>query len=375
MVRGNKVKIGICVRTWGELGGIGVYTRSIVNALIQLDKKNEYCLLYSNPSHMGNFKNAANVKEIFVPAHGKWMWDQWAVPRYVRREKIDVLFHTKFAIPFMAKCKTAMVLHGTERFVFPEHHQRADLWFFKTVYPQYLKQASLILAVSERGRQDIIEKLGIDPLKIKTVHLAANPAFHVINNQEFLENILDQYRLPKRFIIYVGHIYPGKNVGRLFRAVSLVRKNFDIDLVIAGAPRWKYKGDLALIPKLDLDGHVHVLGHVPHDELVALYNLAQLTAFPSFYESFPAIPLEANSCGCPVVISRTGGSPEAAGDAALYVDPLDVEGIAAAISSVLADTNIRNDLIEKGFKNVRRFSWEKTAQETLDALEWIAGQG
>jgi glycosyltransferase involved in cell wall biosynthesis len=369
------VKIGTCVRTWGERGGIGVYTRSIVNALVELDKKNEYRLFYADPEHMGTFTTAANVKEIYVPAHGKWVWDQWAVPRHAKRENIDVLFHTKFAIPFVAHCKTAMVLHGTERFVFPEHHQTTDLWFFKTVYPQYLKRASLILAVSERGRKDIIEKLGIDPEKIKTVHLAANPAFRVINDKDLLVKIRGKYRLPNRFIIYVGHIYPGKNVGRLFQALSVVRENTDIDLVIAGSPRWKYQDDLALISKLNLDGHVHVLGHVPHDELVALYNLAELTAFPSFYESFPAIPLEANACGCPVVISRTGGSPEAAGDAALYVDPLDVAGIAAAIAKVLSDGGLRQDLIEKGFKNSRRFSWDRAAKETLAALEWVAGRG
>ncbi|MDX9979161.1 MAG: glycosyltransferase family 1 protein [Lentisphaeria bacterium] len=367
--------IGICARTWGERGGIGAYTRSIVSALVQIDTRHQYRLFYADPSHVGNFRSAPHVRELHVPARGKWLWDQWAVPRAARREKVDVIFHTKFAIPFLARCRTAMVLHGTERFVYPEHHQRADLWFFKTVYPQYLRRASLILAVSERGRQDIIEKLGIEAHKIKTVHLAANPVFRVLRDRQVLEEARRRYRLPARYIVYVGHIYPGKNIGRLFQALALVRQQHDIDLVIAGAPRWKYKDDLALIPQLKLDGHVHVLGHVPHEELVALYNLAALTAFPSFYESFPAIPLEANACGCPVVISRTGGSPEAAGDAALYVDPPDVPGIAEAITRILTDEGCRQDLIARGFKNAARFSWDKAARETLQALEWVVGEG
>ncbi len=363
------MKIGICVRTWGEKGGIGVYTRSVVRNMIALDRKNQYRLFYSNPADIGTFRGEDHVREIHVPAAGKWMWDQWAMPRCARQEDVDIIFHTKFAIPFLTKRKTAMVLHGTERFVHPEFHQKADLLFFKTVYPQYLKRASLILAVSERGRQDIIERLHIEPSKIHTVHLAADPEFRIIKDESFLQRVKEKYRLPKRFIVYVGHIYPGKNVGRLLKAFSEVRKSHDIDLVIAGAHRWNYESDLALIPKLGLEEKVHLIGHVPHEELVGLYNLAEMTAFPSFYESFPAIPLEANACGCPVVISGTGGSPEAAGDAAVYVDPSDQSSIEKAILQVLTDEALRKDLVEKGFRNAKRFSWEKTAARTLAALE------
>lgn len=369
------MKIGICVRTWGELGGIGVYTRSIVNALIQLDKKNEYCLLYSNPAHMGNFKSADNVKEIFVPAHGKWMWDQWAVPRYARREKIDVLFHTKFAIPFLAKCKTAMVLHGTERFVFPEHHQTADLWFFKTVYPQYLKQASLILAVSERAKIDIIERLNINPEKIKVAYLAADPIFRVVQDSALLSSVRDKYRLPVSFLLFVGHIYPGKNVARLLRAFARLRRYIEIKLVIAGSPRWKYQKDFDLINQLGIEDHVVLAGHVPQDDLVAFYNLAKAAVFPSHYESFGLINVEANACGCPLVTSRTGGSSEAAGEGAVYVDPLDENDLFEGISRILSNEALRKQLIEKGFENAKRFSWEKTARETLNALEWVAAKG
>ena len=365
------MKIGICARTWGENGGIGVYSRSVIDAIVHLDTRNEYHILYANEAHLGSLASMDRVREVYLPAKGKWMWDQWAVPKYAHREGLDVIFHTKFTIPFLARCKTAMVLHGTERFIHPEFHQTFDLWYFRTIYPQYLKRASLILAVSERGRQDIIEKLGIDGQKIRTVHLAINPIFRVIDDEKILNGVREKYNLPRKFIIYVGHIYPGKNFGRLVKAFALVRSKHNVDLVVAGSPRWKYEADLALVSKLGLENNIHILGHVSHENLVALYNLADLTAFPSFYESFPAIPLEANACGCPVVISCTGGSPEAAGDAALFVDPMDVQDISGAISRVLGDKSLQQDLIEKGFKNVTRFSWEKTARATLDAIEWV----
>ena len=365
------MRIGICLRTWGERGGIGVYTRSIVNAMVDFDRKNQYVLFFSDPLHLGTFESADHVQEICVKASGKWMWDQWAVPQHAKRENVDIVFHTKFSIPFLAKCKTAMVCHGTERFVYPEFHRMLDIWFHRIVYVQYLKRASLIVAVSNLAREDLIRRVGIDAEKIRTVPLAVNQVFRIIREERLLEEIREKYALPKMFILYVGHIYPGKNIGRLLKSMAIVRKEMDVDIVIAGAPRWKYKSELDLISQLDLSEHVHILGHVSQEELAVLYNLAAATAFPSFYESFGLPNLEANACACPLVTSQTGGSPEVAGDAALYIDPLDVDGMAAAITRVLSDATLREDLIQKGLMNVKRFSWEKAARETLGALEWV----
>jgi glycosyltransferase involved in cell wall biosynthesis len=364
------VRIGICARTWGENGGIGVYTRSVIPSMLDLDARNEYHILYSNKAHLGSLTGTDRVREVYLPAKGKWMWDQWAVPRYAHREGLDMIFHTKFAIPFLARCKTAMVLHGTERFVHPEFHQSGDLWFFKTVYPQYLKRASLIIAVSNRAKEDIISYMGIDPEKVRVAYLATDPIFRSISNPEQLGFVREKYHLPPRFILFAGHIYPGKNFGRLLEAFSMVRKDMNIHLVVAGGMRWKYQNDLNAIETLGLQKSVHFAGYVPQNELVAFYNLAAATVFPSHYESFGLPNIEANACGCPLVTSRTGGMPEAAGNAAMYVDPLDVADIANAIVRVLTDEDLRQALIAKGYENAARFSWEKTARATLDALEW-----
>jgi glycosyltransferase involved in cell wall biosynthesis len=369
------MRIGICARTWGEKGGIGVYTRNVVNAMLDLDKKNEYRILYASEAQIGSIEDTERIREIYLPARGKWMWDQWAVPKFARAENLDVVFHTKFSIPFLAPCKTAMVLHGTERFVHPEFHQRADLVFFKTVYPQYLRRASLILAVSSRARDDIITHLGIDHEKIRVAYLAADPSFRVITDMSLLDSVRHKYRLPERFLLFAGHIYPGKNFSRLLKAFSSVRSSMDIHLVVAGGLRWKYKNDLAELHRLKLTDSVHFSGHVPHGELAAFYNMADATVFPSHYESFGLINVEANACGCPLITSNTGGSPEAAGEAAVYVDPLDTDGIAAAIQRVLTDGVLREELVSKGFENARRFSWEKTATSTLQALEETCASG
>ena len=365
------MKIGIALRTWDEKGGIGSYTRSIVKTLLNMDRKNEYVLFFNDHSFLGNFSSHENVREILVPNTHKLIWDQISLPRYAQKENVDIIFHAKFSIPLFSQKKTVMVLHGTERFRYKNFHPMSDVLFFKTIYPYYLKRATHILADSERARQDIIEILKINPDNITTIHLAGGDGFRKIDDNEVLQFIREKYHLPKRFIIYVGHIYPGKNVGRLFQAFDQLRKEIDIKLVMVGMKRWKFKEDLKWLDKLGINNDVISLGYVPHDDLIALYNLAEMTVFPSIYECFPAIPIDANACGCPVVTSYTGGTPEAAGDAAVYVNPFDVQDIYAAMLKTLTDETLRQDLIEKGFKNAKRFSWEKTAEKTLSVLESI----
>jgi glycosyltransferase involved in cell wall biosynthesis len=306
--------------------------------MLDIDGRHEYTLLHGNSRDVGSFKERRNVREIYVPtlpagaAVGTLVWDQVTMPWYARREAVDVIFHTKFAIPLVSSRHTAMVLHGTERFLYPEFHPKGDILFHRTVFCQYLKRASIVLAVSERARLDVIKILNLHPDRVRTVRLAASPVFRVARDTGYLSGVRAKYRLPERFILHVGGLYPGKNVGRLIRALDQVRRTHDVQLVLAGFYRHGFKPDLELIRKLGLENVVHLIGYVPHEDLVGVYNLAALTAFPSFYESFPAIPLEANACGCPVVTSPTGGTPEAAGDAAVYVEPLDTDGLAQAIS-------------------------------------------
>jgi glycosyltransferase involved in cell wall biosynthesis len=281
---------------------------------------------------------------------------------------IDVLLHTKMAVPLFAKMKTAMVLHGTERYFYPEFQNFYNELYLKTIYQQYLNKADLIIADAENARKDMVEQAGVDASKVKVAHLAGDEEFHVIEDAEKLEHVKSKYNLPDRFLIFVGHIYPGKNIGRLLGAFAKVRKDEDIALVLVGGMRRKFQDDLSRIEELGLEDCVQLTGYVPLDDLVALYNLAEATVFPSIYECFPAPPLDAGSCGCPVITSNTGGTPESAGDAAEYVDPFDEDDIARGIVKVMTDTAWREELIRRGFENNKRFSWEKTAQNTLDAL-------
>ena len=366
------MRIGIAIRTWNDKGGIGVYTRNLVPNLLKIDRKNEYVLLCSKNTDLPeDIISHENAREVKVPVGSKLIWDEIALPIYAHKERVDIIFHTKFAIPLVTAAKTVMVLHGTERFFYKDFHPKSDRLFFRTIYPYYLKKASAIIAVSDRANQDIVELVDIKSEKVKTVYLAVDPIFRVVEDEKYLKRIRESYHLPDRFILYAGHVYPGKNVGRLFRAFDQVRKQHAVKLVVAGDFRWKFKHDMDQISKLGLNEFIQVTGHVPAEDLVGFYNLAELTVFPSYYESFGLTNVEANACGCPLITSKTGGSPEAAGEAAIYVDPLDVDNIADAISRVLRDPELRKDLIAKGFRNIKRFSWEKSARQTLETFAWL----
>lgn len=363
------MKIAICARTWGELGGIGVYTRNLLEAMLPLGSRHQFIVFYRDRRHVGRFSHYPHVKEVFVPARAKLLWDQIATPYYAAKHNVDLIFHPKTSAPLLSTCKSVMVAHGSERFVYPQFSHRTDILFFRTLYRLYIKRATTIISVSHNATRDLIHFLELDPRKVITIHLAPAPHFRKIEDAAVLESIRAKYNLSKRFILNVGLIYPGKNIPNLLRALKLVRQHEDVDLVIAGTGRRMYEEDLKEIDELGLRDHVSLPGYVPHDELPAFYNLAEAVAFPSFYESFPAIPLEAMACGCPVMISNTGGSPEAAGDAALYVDPHNVQDIALGMTEILTNSHLRQTLITRGFVQAQRFSWQTCAEKTLHVFE------
>jgi len=171
--------------------------------------------------------------------------------------------------------------------------------------------------------------------------------------------------------LFVGGLAPLKNFGNLLRAYQKLDKKISINLVAVGFKRWKFESDLRLINELKLDGKVIFTGFVPDEDLPAIYSLAHQFILPSFYEGFGIPVLEAMACGCPVITSTTGCSSEVSGDAAVLIDPRDVDGIAEAMYKIAVDTDLRNKMVEKGLKRAKDFSWEKCARETLALFESV----
>lgn len=368
------MKIGVMLRSIGDPGGITVYSENLLDALLRLDDHNTYTLLYRREEDLGRYADVPNVEEVVLRAPGKLLWDQVVVPLYARRHRLDLLFHPKLTVPLVTACDTVVAMHGAEQFAVPEVFKWHDRLYFTLANPLYCRAASAVIVMTEKGADDVVRYMGADPARVHMIHESYNEDCRPMSDDEARRRTA-AYDLPEPFVLFVGGITPLKNFGNLLRAYRGIRDEVPHHLVAAGFKRWKYSEDLALIGKLGLEDRVRFLGFVPDEDLPALYNRAEAFAMPSLYEGFGMPVLEAMACGCPVVTTNTGCSPEVAGDAALLVDPHDPGDIAAGIRRVLTDPSLREELVERGFRRAGQFSWERCARETLDLFEQLASVG
>ena len=235
-----------------------------------------------------------------------------------------------------------------------------------------LRAADLVISVSHAVAHEVVDATGLPAGKFRVVHNAANAEFVPIDEAQRLAEVKAKYGLPDDFILFVGGIYPQKNFSRILTALDSIRGRIPHHLVVAGMMRWKTREDEALLETLGLGDRVHLLGWIDHEDLAVLYNLASCFIIPSFFESCSVALLEAISTGCPVIAASTGGNAEVAADAAVYVDPYDVDDIAEAMLRVATDGALRSRLREAGLERARLFGWEKAARETLAVLTELA---
>ncbi len=360
------------LRHVAQLGGVGTYTRSLVAHLLRHDRDNDYVLLYSDPALVGSRADPPRVIEEAVPARSSLLWDQWTVPALARKHRLDLVFNPKLSVPLLARCRKIFVMHGGEWFVFPENYSPAFRLYHRVFGPLYCRFADSFVAATHAAADDIARALGIDRRKIRAIHHGVDPRFCGAADAAESRRLRQAHGLPERYVLWVGQIYPMKNVGGLIRAFRRVRERFDCGLVLAGKPHLKAERDLALIESCGLERDVVRLGWVPDEDLPALYRQAAVFAFPSLYEGFGIPIVEAMACGCPVVTSNRGAPAEVAGDAALLVDPGDDASIADGICRVLGDGGLREDLVARGRRRAAAFTWEACAAETLALFREVA---
>ena len=301
-------------------------------------------------------------------------------------EDIDVVHYPYFepfflTLPVFSKNKKIVTVHDLTPLVFPEHF-RAGLkgslkWQLQKLA---LKNANAIVTDSESSKRDVIKYIGINSEKIKVVYLAAGEEFKRINDKGLMiKEIRKKYGLPEKFILYVGDATWNKNLPRLIEVASKI----SVPLVMVGKAlidrnidtKNPWNKDLVKVQEeASQNKNVLRLGFVSSEDLVALYNLATLFIMPSIYEGFGLPVLEAMGCGCPVVTSRGGSLAEVVGEAGRYIDPYDVDCIAKGISEVFNDPSLQKELSQKGIIQSRKFTWRKTADETMGVYESVVAK-
>jgi glycosyltransferase involved in cell wall biosynthesis len=389
---GRPLRIGLMLRAVDDVDGQGIYIRELCDALFDLDTHNRYVAFYWRDDQRGRYADRPNVREVVLPGRQKLVWDQLLVPRAARRERLDVLFHHKFSIPLSSPCPTVVQQRGTEYWSHPEFYSGwsglVDRYYNRLMIPQYCRRAARVLTNSDTLGDELVGHAGVPREKLRTVYAAADERFRPVTDAVALARVRERYRLPaESFLLMVvkGHQIQGQ-VGQ--KALT-PRKNVELALEAYGRMRNRAVGSAA--PPLVILGigiaerltpeivrafadpsRVHAPGFVEFTDMPAVYSLARALIFPSRYESFGIPLVEAMACGCALVTSNTSACPEVAGDAALLVDPDDVDAVAGAMEQVAFDDALVRDLRERGLRRAQAFSWTRSAQTLLSELELAA---
>lgn len=366
------MRIGIMLRAYDRPGGIGIYSRNIVQHLLRLDRDNRYLLLYNNPAHVGTYGHLPNVEEMALPSANQIIWDQALAARALSRWGADLVFNTKFSLPLMLKAKKVMVLHGATWYTHPHMYPWHDIAYVRLFMPVYCRAADFLISNSELTTGDFKRIVKVPPGKIETVLLAAADHFKLIEDQDALAQVRYKYDLPQRFILTVtSYENERKNFSGLLEAFIQCRaRHPEVRLLVVGKNCERYAADFDLAGR-GLGQAVIFPGWVDQADLPAIYNLAAAFAFPSIYEEFGIPVVEAMACGCPVAGADTGALPELTQGAALLTDPKRPDLLAKNLNDILGSSDIAQRLRDKGLQRAKAFSWENSARKTLDIFQRV----
>lgn len=341
--------------------GVGTYTARLLEQLVQ--GPDTILPLSHLPAENGGAK-----------MFNKTIWMQFRLAQQIRQIQPDLCHFTNHVAPLWFPLPYILTIHDMTLWLYASTHPVRRLVSMRPLIPFAARRAAAIITVSHSAKNDIVRLLGVPREKIHVIYEAPGQAFRPLleprrlarRNDPRLMAVRRAYNLPPNYLLHVGTLEPRKNLVRLMEAFAQLRRHGVIShhLVLVGHPGWKWRELLAAVERLDLNDAVHFLGYVPDRKLPAIYNLADLLVYPSIYEGFGLPVIEAMASGLPVVTTPNGALSEVAGEAAMMVNPIDVDDIARGIHRVVSDRQLCEVLRARGLARARRFSWSKTAEET-----------
>ena len=227
------------------------------------------------------------------------IWDQISVPLIARRHDVDLLFSPFQQMPSWGRFKKVMVIHGAERYIVPEILDWRNRLKWIIMERTMLPFVDRVISVSNTMTKDFCRATGFPEPKVATIYLGVDESFTKLDETDAWEKTKQLYRIPANFLLFVGHVFPNKNLENLLRGFKLIAGDIPHDLLIVGGRRWKYRSADRLISELELDRRVRSLGFVPQADLVLLYNLASCFVFPSLYEFVWSCPTRGHGVRLP----------------------------------------------------------------------------
>lgn len=370
--KARKLFIGIDARVlfMPMMKGMGFYLQNLLENFITLDKENSYILYYDTRQNVKlRTLNSPNfsVKGISIRSGDSFhSWEQVRLPIELSRDKIDILHSPANTSIFASRCPRICTVHDT---ILQELEKKGfDNFYFNRFIPFSLRRAKKIITCSIYSKQKINKLLNIPEEKIEVIPNGVSSIFKKINDKEAISKVKRKYAIEGEYIFNVGGESPWKNVSNLILAYKLLVSKSSIKqkIVIAGIRTKSIaENHLKEIAELGLSDRAIILGYVSEQELVHLYNGAEIFVYPSLNEGFGLPPLEAMACGIPVVASNKASIPEVVGDAAILVDATNESAIAKGIGLILNNAALKDKLRDLGTKRCSRFTWQQTAKKTL----------
>ncbi len=296
-------------------------------------------------------------------------WEQFIQPLALRRAGVDLLHALAFVAPLAAPCPFVLTVYDLSFLRYPEAFRPFNRWYLSRFTAHSVKRARAIMTISESTRQDVINLLGAPPDRVQTIYCGVDDKFRPLPEAE-IAAFKAARRLPDTFLLFLGTLEPRKNVDGLIRAYAHWRKYEQNapPLILAGGKGWYYNKIFELVEALNLTESIRFPGYISPKELPLWYNAASLFVYPSHFEGFGLPVLEAMACGRPVITSSVSSLPEVAGadgSAARLIDPTNTEALAGAMAQLMSQPDLRASMSERGLARAARFSWEKTATETV----------
>jgi glycosyltransferase involved in cell wall biosynthesis len=350
-----------------KLEGIGLFTAESLKRIVAAHPEIDFYFLFDR-AYDAEFVFAPNVKPVvlFPQARHPFLWYWWfeiSVKNWLNKHQPDLFLSTDGYACLVTEVPQVLVMHDLAFEHFKDHTPFLTAQYYQYFMPRFAAKAARIATVSEFSKQDIVKHYSIASDKIDVVYNGAKEVYRPVTDQ-VKQQVKARLTSGLNYFIYVGSIHPRKNVKNLLLAFEQfkLQTNSDFKLLIVGRKAWDYEDVDAAYASMKFSSDVIFAGHVPPQDLSNIMASAYAMVYVSLFEGFGIPIIEAMSCDVPVITSNTTSMPEAAGEAALLVTPASVKEIADAMKALLNES-LRASLIEKGRTQIKKFSWELTAEK------------
>src|SRR5208283_616126 len=347
------MRVGVdLTAVWRPVTGLETVAIEMTRAMLRLDQNNEYVLFFSGGVHPAFVDFEGRFKKVVLPLQNEVVCKNVFMPFLPAIRALDFLHFPIFPPPWWCACPHGWTMPDAAPWLYPETMKTKSRLYFRALGQLAMRRCRMIITDTLASKSDLQAIFGNRAEKVRVIYPGMRTMFRRVRDADTFSRVRAKYSIPTEFVLCVATLEPRKNILGLIRAFAQLKGEgrFSPSLVIAGRKGWLYDHIFSEVPSAGLQDAVTFTGYVPDEDLLALYNMARVFVYPSFYEGFGLPCVEAMASGCPVVTSNRGALLEVTGDAALHAEPEDMNGLAQAIRRACEDEALREKLIRCGLE-------------------------